>query len=125
MTNKEREKVLLECYKDNQAFIDKLTLTAALGSIPLALGVVDKVRMFHWSWQFVFVFINICAIVVVIAHIVGAVYGKKACEDALENKTEAIGYDEKQKRCNKIVNISFVIMVVGYLSIITYLICGG
>lgn len=125
MTNKEREKVLLECYKDNQAFIDKLTLTAALGSIPLALGVVDKVRMFHCFWQFVFVFINICAVAVVIAHIVGAVYGKKACDSALENKTEAVGYGKKQSFCNKIVNISFVIMVVGYLSIITYLICGG
>lgn len=125
MTNKEREKILLEYYKDNQAFIDKLTLTSALGSIPLALSFVDKVKLFHWLWQFLFVFINVCAVAVVIAHIVGAVYGKKSCDAALQNNTKAIDYGEKQEKCNKVVNLAFVIMVIGYLLIITYLICGG
>lgn len=125
MTNKEREKILLEYYKDNQAFIDKLTLMSALGSIPLALSFVDKARSLHWFWQFMFVFINVCAVAVVIAHIVGAVYGKKSCDAALANNIKATDYGEIQEKCNKVVNLAFVIMVVGYLLFITRLICGG
>ncbi len=124
MTNKEREKILREYYKDIQNFIDKLTLTAALGSIPLALGFVDKVQNFSCWWKFAFIFINVCAVAVVIAHIIGAVYGKKSCDAGLANDIKATNYGKIQEKCNKVVNLAFVIMIIGYLLIITYLTCG-
>mgnify|MGYP003292978704 CR=1 FL=1 len=125
MTNKEREQTLLEYYKDIQNFIDKLTLTAALGSIPLALGYVDKVLKFGFLGKFLFVAVNIFAAAVVVAHIIGAIYGKKSCDAALANEKNAEKYGEIQEKFNKSVNWNFICMIIGYLLIIIYLTCGG
>lgn len=125
MTDKEREQTLLEYHKDIQKFIDKLTLTAALGSIPLALGFVNKVSDFGFFGKFLFVVVNVLAVAVVVAHIIGAIYGKKSCDAALANEKDAEKYGEIQEKFNKSVNWNFICMIIGYLLIITYVTCGG
>lgn len=125
MTEKERKNLLIECYKDNQKFIDTITFTAALGSIPLAIGFVDTISQLSCCAKAVFMLANYCAAIVVIAHIYGAVMGKKSCNAALENNKQATQYHNAQNTANNIVNIAFVGMIGCYIYLMQNLVCGG
>lgn len=124
MTVEEFHKTLLEYHRENQNFIDKWTFTAALGSIPLAIAFVETVKpMCPWS-RFLFMMVNICAAVVVIAHIIGATCGKTQCDIMLGDGKHAGCYGRAQRICNWIVNIAFCAMILGYLLIMAGLVYG-
>ena len=126
MDEQEREKLFVKNYQDNQAFIDKLTLTVAVGSMPLSIGLINNITDWNCWLNFLFVFVNACAGVIIIAHILGACYGKKSCDVALlKNDDKAIRYNCVQRGFNITVNIFFCIMVANYLAIICLLVYGG
>ncbi len=125
MTKKEFDRILLKYYENNQNFIDKWTFTAALGSIPLAIAFVETVKIMCFWGRFLFMTVNICAVLVVVAHIIGAICGKKQCDIMLGNGKNADGYGHAQRICNCGVNIAFCIMVIGYLVIMGLLVYGG
>lgn len=125
MTVEEFHKTLLEYHRENQNFIDKWTFTAALGSIPLAIAFIPTAKTMCGAGKLVFVFVNICAVAVVVAHIIGATCGKKQCDIMLGNGKNADCYGRGQRICNWGVNIAFCLMVVGYLLIMGGLIYGG
>ena len=125
MTTKEKNRLFVEIYKENQKFIDKITITAALGSIPISIGFIDNITKICCCERLFFVVANCCAATVVFAQIIGAVFGKKTCNAGLENDGSMDCYSAIQGFWNTVVNIAFCVMVACYLEIIISSVYGG
>lgn len=123
MNKKELVNLFVKNYQDNQNFIDKWTFTAALGSIPLAIQFTNSIDKLTCYGKGIFLSANYFAGIVVIAHIVGAVCGKRACNAYLsKNNDKGEYYARWQRFYNIVVNLAFCLMIVSYLIIMNKLV---
>lgn len=123
--NKEakRFEYFADLYKTNQAFIDKITITASLGSIPLSVGLINRFAGCCCFVKIIFIIANLCAIGVIVCQIVGAKYGKKTCDAVFEyRQKDAENNNRIQCLCNDWVNRLFIIMLILYVLIIVILV---
>ncbi len=119
---KEVQKILLDIYADNQKFIDKVTITAALGFFPLAISQIGRIQSTGCFAKVLFILACVFSLGVVVSQIIGAIYGKKSCDAGLSEEKEFHKYSNLQDLCNKIVNICFIVMLVLCCSLTGYLV---
>ena len=119
---KEVQKILLDIYADNQKFIDKVTITAALGFFPLAISQIDRIQSTGCFSKWLFILACGCSLGVVVSQIIGAIYGKKSCDAGLAEEKDFHKYSNLQDWFNNIVNICFIAMIVLCCSLTGYLV---
>lgn len=121
---KDEAKLFLDTYKENQEFIDKVSIVVATGVIPISIGFMDKIMQMSWLFIIGFIFVNALSVSLLILQIIGAIKGKELCNMVLTQKKskETIkkiqNLDNKQKTCNNWINGIFIGILGIYLLII-------